>query len=280
MRIDLSGKVIVVTGGSEGIGLGIAKTVAACGASVAIISRDEEEMQDAVKAINEAAIDSAAGENAGRGSRIAPNGAAIYAKADVTQDGELKSAIRKIVDNFGQIDGLVANAGINGTWTPIDEMDPEDWRKTIDVNLTGTFFSIRHVVPLMRKRNSGSIVIMSSINGTRTFTNEGASAYASSKAGQLALGKMLALELAKSKIRVNVICPGGIQSQIHEKTEKENLDKIENPAEYPEGAIPLTGGKMGEPRDVAGITSFLLSDLASHITGTPVWVDGAQSLLQ
>ncbi|TWT92285.1 3-oxoacyl-[acyl-carrier-protein] reductase FabG [Neorhodopirellula pilleata] len=121
---------------------------------------------------------------------------------------------------------------------------------------------------------------MSSINGTRTFTNEGASAYASSKAGQLAFGKMLAMELAPSKIRVNVICPGGIHSNIHEKTERENLDKIETPTEYPEGPIPLTQGEMGDPEDVAAMAVFLLSDLASHITGTPVWIDGAQSLLQ
>lgn len=125
----------------------------------------------------------------------------------------------------------------------------------------------------------GSIVIMSSTNGTRTFSNEGASAYAASKAGQYALAKMFTLELAPFKARVNVICPGAIKSEIHDKSEREDLEEIETPVEFPEGQIPLTGGKMGSPEQVAHLTAFLLSDLASHITGTPVWIDGGQSRL-
>ena len=95
--------------------------------------------------------------------------------------------------------------------------------KAIDVNLTGTYLAVHHCVPFLREAGGGSIVIMASINGTRTFSNEGASAYAASKAGQFAFAKMLALELARSKIRVNVICPGAIESQIHDKTKRVNL---------------------------------------------------------
>lgn len=267
MKIDLQDKVVVVTGGSEGIGAGIAKSVAGCGGKVAIISRDEEDMRVVVEAIR------------------SEGGDASYFKADVTEETQMKEAIKQVFAQYGRLDGVVANAGTNGTWAPIDELTPDEWRKTLDVNLTGTYLTIHHTVPYLRqdkpkKGSGGSIVIISSINGTRTFTNEGASAYASSKAGKLALGKMLALELAKSRIRVNTICPGGIESNIHKKTKKEDLEKIENPAEYPEGEIPLTGGELGKPSDVAGMVSFLLSDLASHITGTPVWIDGGQSLLQ
>lgn len=121
---------------------------------------------------------------------------------------------------------------------------------------------------------------MSSVNGTRVFSNEGASVYATSKAGQLALGQMLALELASAKIRVNIICPGAFDTGIHEKTEKIDLESIDTPVEFPEGKIPLTRGKMGDPEEVAKLTVFLLSDAARHITGTPVWIDGAESLLQ
>ncbi|MFG0260904.1 MAG: SDR family oxidoreductase [Novipirellula sp. JB048] len=262
MKIALNDRVIVVTGGSEGIGRGIAETVAACGGNVAILSRDEAEMQAVVDSLE------------------ASGGEAIWVSADVSKCDQMKNAFHAIADRFGGIDGVVANAGTNGTWAPVDELSVDDWRQTIDVNLTGTFLTAHHAVPYLRRRGGGSIVIVSSINGTRTFTNEGASAYAASKAGQLALGKMLALELAKSKIRVNVICPGGIESQIHAKTKRRDLEKIEIPVEYPEGEIPLTGGQMGDPEDVAAATAFLLSDLASHITGTPLWIDGGQSLMQ
>lgn len=262
MKIDLNERVVVVTGGSEGIGKGIAQAIAACGGKPAIVSRDEDDLKAAVEEI----------ESTG--------GQALYAAADVSDETQMRAAFERIAKHCGRIDGIVANAGTNGTWAPVDELSIDDWRTTIDVNLTGTFLTVHHGVPHLRKQGGGSIVIMSSINGTRTFTNEGASAYASSKAGQLAFGKMLAMELAPSKIRVNVICPGGIHSNIHEKTERENLDKIETPTQYPEGPIPLTEGEMGDPEDVAAMTAFLLSDLASHITGTPVWIDGAQSLLQ
>jgi len=262
MKIELNDRVIVITGGSEGIGKGIAKTVASCGGKVAIISRDENDMKSVVELI----------ESGG--------GHAMYHPADVSDSGQLRDAFRSIFEHFGGIDGVVANAGTNGTWAPVDELSPEEWRKTIDVNLTGTFLTLHHAVPYLRKRGRGSIVIVSSINGTRTFTNEGASAYATSKAGQLAFGKMLSLELAQSRIRVNVVCPGAIRSNIHEKTQREDLEEIEVPVEYPEGNVPLTGGEMGDPEDVASMTAFLLSDLASHITGTPVWIDGAQSILE
>jgi NAD(P)-dependent dehydrogenase (short-subunit alcohol dehydrogenase family) len=129
------------------------------------------------------------------------------------------------------------------------------------------------------KRHGGSIVINSSINGTRIFTNTGASAYSSSKAGQLALGQMAALELARYDIRVNVICPGAIESEIDDNTNKRNLDKVKVPADYPEGTVPLTEGKPGKADDVAELVLFLASDRSRHITGTPIWIDGAQSLM-
>jgi NAD(P)-dependent dehydrogenase (short-subunit alcohol dehydrogenase family) len=91
---------------------------------------------------------------------------------------------------------------------------------------------------------------------------------------------MLALELAEHRIRVNVVCPGAIQTPIHEKTEKRDTDEAGEPVLYPEGAIPLTDGEQGRPEQVAELVLFLASDASSHITGTPVWIDGGQSLLQ
>ncbi|MGB7327324.1 MAG: SDR family NAD(P)-dependent oxidoreductase [Rubripirellula sp.] len=262
MNINLQGRVILITGGSAGIGEGIAHGVSKCGAKVVIVSRDEDEMQSVVDSIK------------------ADGGEASWARADVTESEQVAGAVQKTIADHGRIDGLVANAGINGTWAPVDEITPDQWRKTIDVNLTGTYLAVHHCVPHLPEAGGGSIVIMASINGTQTFSNEGASAYAASKAGQFAFGKMLALELAPSKIRVNVICPGAIESDIHEKTNRENLKSIETPTIFPEGDIPLTGGDYGTPDQVASLTAFLMSDLASHITGTPVWIDGGQSLIR
>lgn len=263
MEIMLKDKVVWITGGSAGIGRAIATLAADCGAHVAITSRDDDELQGAVEKLSR------------RGG-----GEALAAPADVSSPQEMKAAVDQIVERFGRLDAVVANAGINGVWAPVHELTPEEWKQTISVNLTGTYLTAHYAVPHLKAAGGGSVVIMSSVNGTRMFSNEGASAYASSKAAQLALGQMLALELAPAKIRVNVICPGAIESRIHDKTDRRHLEEIETPAEFPEGSIPLTHGDMGDARQVAQLAVFLISDAASHITGTPVWIDGGESLLQ
>jgi NAD(P)-dependent dehydrogenase (short-subunit alcohol dehydrogenase family) len=129
------------------------------------------------------------------------------------------------------------------------------------------------------KKAGGSIVVTASINGSRTFTSAGATAYSATKAAQVAMAQMLAVELAKHKIRVNVVCPGKIDTEIQENTQKRDTQEAEVPAEYPEGPIPLTGKEPGTSEEVAELVFFLASDRSRHITGTPVWIDGGQSLL-
>ncbi len=260
MQVSLDGKVAWITGGSEGIGRGIALLAAKCGARVAITGRDEESLRQVVAEIEQA------------------GGEAMLACADVSQSDEVLRCVEAIMHRWHQLDFVCANAGTNGTWAPIEQLSPDDWSETLAVNLTGTFLTIHHSVPHLTA--GASIVIISSVNGTRMFSNLGATAYATSKAGQLALGQMLALELAPRKIRVNVICPGAVDSNIHEKTTRENLDSLQAQVDFPDGGIPLTGGDMGTPKQVAQLAVFLASDCAAFITGTPVWIDGAQSLLQ
>jgi NAD(P)-dependent dehydrogenase (short-subunit alcohol dehydrogenase family) len=262
MEISLKERVVWVTGASEGIGRAISLQAADCGAFVALTGLDESKLDEVLNEVREHGAEG------------------LSLPGDVTKSEQMQQAVETIREKWGRLDVVCANAGINGTWAPIDELAPEEWRKTIGVNLTGTYLTLHHAVPLMKQTGGGSVVIVSSVNGTRMFSNEGASAYASSKAGQLALGKMLALELAPSRIRVNVICPGAIDTGIQEKTEERNLEKIETPVQYPAGSIPLTDGEMGQPEQVAQLAVFLASDAASHITGTPVWIDGAQSLLE
>ena len=204
---------------------------------------------------------------------------AIALIADISKPEAMQSAIEKLINEWGHLDIVFANAGINGVWASLEDLSPEEWSETININLTGTFLTVKYAVPHL-KQNGGSIIVTSSVNGTRMFSNTGATAYACSKAAQVAFVKMTALELAEHRIRINVICPGAIETSIEENTERDDLDEIQEPVEFPEGKIPLTDGKPGTSEQVADLVAFLASDLSSHITGTEVWIDGAQSLLQ
>ncbi len=256
---SLEGKVVLVTGATAGIGEASAKLFAQQGAKVAVLGRDKEKTAKVVEEI---------GENA------------FAVIADLGSPGEMKKAFDDTVAHFGKLNAVFANAGTNGTWAPIEELTPEEWDKTQQTNLRGTFLSVKYAIPHLKASGGGAIVVNASVNGTRIFSNAGASAYSSSKAGQVAFAKMAALELADSRIRVNVLCPGAITTEIETKMETRDLDSIKEPVEFPEGEIPLTDGKPGTAEQVALLAQFLLSDASSHISGTEIWIDGAQSLLQ
>lgn len=260
-KMDLEGKVAVVTGGGSGIGEATAKLFAREGARVVICGRTEEKLEETVDDAGEA------------GDRI------VALQADISNVEDMKRLFNEVDKRWGRLDILFAHAGVNGVWAPIEELEPEEWRRTIDINLTGTFHTVKYAVPLL-KRQGGAIVITSSINGTAKFSDVGSSAYCATKAGQIAFMKLLALELADKNIRVNAICPGSIATEVDEHTEMRNTEATGEVAEYPHGAIPISGGDPGRPEQVAELVLFLASDRSSHITGTPVWIDGGQSLVQ
>jgi NAD(P)-dependent dehydrogenase (short-subunit alcohol dehydrogenase family) len=259
--MQLKGKVAVVSGAGSGIGRASALLLAKEGAKVATLDRTIKNSQETVNQIQQ------------------EGGEGITIETDISQPEQVQQAYEQIYQKWGRVDFVFANAGINGVWAGIEELDPHEWDKTISINLTGTFLTIKYAVPYLKKQG-GAIVINSSVNGTRMFSNTGATAYSSTKAGQVAMAKMLAVELARQKIRVNVICPGAIDTDIDDNTDHQNLDKVEIPVEFPEGEIPLTGKNPGTAEQVAQLVLFLLSDNSSHITGTEVWVDGGQSLLE
>jgi NAD(P)-dependent dehydrogenase (short-subunit alcohol dehydrogenase family) len=257
----LEGKVAVITGAGSGIGRAAALLLAQEGAKVGAIDRTPEDSQETVGKIQQA------------------GGEAISTIADISQADQMQKAIQTIGDRWGRIDIVFANAGINGVWASLEDLTPEEWDKTLNINLKGTFLTVKYAVPYL-KQQGGSVIITSSVNGTRIFSNTGATAYSCSKAAQVAFTKMVALELAEHGIRVNVICPGAIDTNINENTEHRDLEEIREPVEYPEGKIPLTDGKSGTSEQVAQLVLFLASNNSSHITGTEVWIDGAESLLQ
>ena len=253
-------KVAFISGAGSGIGQAAASLLAQRGARVALAGRTPEELDEVAEDIGRA------------------GGSAITVACDVSDEESVRSAVATTVEKWGRLDVVVANAGVNGTWAGIDDLTVDEFRSTLDINLVGTFTTIKYAVPHLRRRG-GSVIITSSVNGTRIFSNSGASAYSSSKAGQVALAKMLAVELGPDKIRVNVICPGAIRTEISDNTSAEN-DDVKIAVEFPEGNIPLTGGESGSAQQVGELIAFLASDQASHISGTELWIDGAQSLLQ
>ena len=259
--MELQGKVALVTGAGSGIGAASALLLARVGARIGVLGRTEGELQTMVGRIRDS------------------GGEAMPLLADVASSEEMSRAVDHLVEVYGRLDIVVANAGINGVWAPIDELAPEEWDRTVAINLRGTFLTLRYAVPQLKRAGGGSVVIVSSINGTRTFTTAGASAYSCSKAAQLALGQMAAVELGKHGIRVNVVCPGAIETEIGDNTQTRNTEAAEVPAEYPAGDIPLTGHRPGRAEDVAELVLFLSSGRSRHISGSPVWIDGAQSLL-
>jgi NAD(P)-dependent dehydrogenase (short-subunit alcohol dehydrogenase family) len=259
--MDLNQRVALITGAGSGIGRATAELFGKHNGRVACLSRTEEEVEEVVEAIR------------------AQGGEALPVIADISDADAMQKAFKKTVDEWGRLDILFANAGINGVWAPIDELEPDDIQKTLNVNLFGTLLTIKYAVPYMKKQG-GSILITSSVNGTRVFSNTGATVYSATKAGQVAIMKMLALELAPAKIRVNAICPGAIDTNIEENMEQRDLGDAGVEVEFPEGRIPLTGGESGTSEQVAKLALFLASDASDHISGTELWIDGAESLLQ
>lgn len=258
--MELKDRIALVTGGGSGLGEAAARALAAEGADLVLLGRTPDELEEVAEDIR------------AMGREV------LTFKADISDEDEMRAGFRAIADRFGRLDVVFANAGINGTWAPLSDLTYDEWNKTQQINLGGTFLTVHLAVPMMAP-GGGSIIITSSINGTRTFTTPGASAYATSKAGQLAFGQMAALELAPKRIRVNIICPGAIESEIDDNTSKRNTDAAKYPAEFPRGTVPLTDGEPGKASDVGDLVVFLASDRSRHITGTPIWIDGAQSLL-
>jgi 3-oxoacyl-[acyl-carrier protein] reductase len=245
--MNLKGKNAIVTGGSIGIGSSIALVLARAGANVAInYRRHADEANEVVASV----------EKLGR------KGLAI--RADVSSFEEAQAVVGRVIEEFGGIDILVCNAGINRDGV-IWKMTEEQWDQVVDTNLKGYFNYIRAVAPHFRDRKSGRIINITSINGLRG--KFGQSNYSASKAGIIGLTKTVARELGRSQVTVNAIAPGMILTDMARKLEQKWLD-----AARAETVLE----KLGEPEDVANLVVFLASDLAGHITGQIISVDGGQ----
>ena len=257
-----AGKVALVTGAGSGIGKATALALARYGASVGVLSRNADEAAAVATEIRR------------------QGGAALALPADVADEASMRAAVEQLASAFGGLHIVVANAGVNGAWAPIDDLAPAEWDETIAINLRGTYLTLHLTVPLLKQAGEGAIVVVSSINGTRTFTTPGATAYAATKAAQVAMVQQLALELGKARIRINAVCPGAIETDIDDNTEQRGAEEAGIPVVWPEGDIPVSQGKPGTADEVADAILFLASSKARHITGIPLWIDGGQGLLR
>lgn len=245
---SLQGCVAIVTGSRRGIGKGIALAFAEAGADVAIC--------DLV--VQDGGLDSVAEEVQRLGRR------SIAVQTDTSRKSDVDNLIQKVMDEFGQIDVLVNNAGVITRSTLLD-LSEDDWDKTMDVNLKGYYLCAQAVSKRMLQRKKGCIVNIASVMGIKAGTNRGA--YCISKAGVIMLTKVLALELATHNIRVNAIAPGIVKTEFSEAvwSDRKLLEKWKTD-------IPL--GYVSEPEDIAQAALFLASNTSKYATAHTLVVDG------
>lgn len=240
MKIDLTGKVALVTGSTRGIGRAIATELVACGAKVAVVGRDLATAERVAEELGEA-----------RGFAC-----------DISVPADVTMLIQTVEDAFGSLDILVNNAGITKDNLML-RMKDEDWDAVLDTNLRSAFVAIRAVQRGMMKRRWGRIINIASVVGL--IGNKGQANYASSKAGLIGLSKSVAKELASRNILCNVVAPGFIKTDMTDKMTPEAVAALSS-------NIPLE--RLGTPEDIAGLVAFLASDRAGYITGQVFAVDG------
>ena len=221
----LAGKVVLITGGSRGVGLATARLLTQQGAGVALVGRDAEQLAVAEESVREAM----------------PGAPVVGISADVTDPASMERAVQQSEAQLGGVDVLVNNAGI-GRYGPVHEMPVEDWRRVIEVNVLGVFYATRAALPAIRKRGGGQIIAVSSGAARTGYPNM--SAYCTSKAALEGFMRALAAEVASEPIKVATIVPGGILTDFGIRTREERIK---------------SGAKFLKPEDVADAVLFLLT---------------------
>ncbi|HLR03215.1 MAG TPA: SDR family oxidoreductase [Virgibacillus sp.] len=239
---DLTGRVALVTGGANGIGKGIVKTLAKAGAKVMIGDIDEKAGKETAEEVN-----------------------GDFHRLDVTDKNNADQVVHDIVNTHKRIDILAANTGIYPD-VSIEDMTEDDWEKIQSINLKGMFFIVKPVLKVMKNQNYGRVILTSSITGDITGY-PGGSIYGATKAGILGFMRSAALEYAKYGVTVNAIQPGMIATE----TLKKELGVL---SEKGAEAVPMK--RLGEPEDIGVTVSFFASAEASYITGQSLVVDGGQ----
>ena len=248
----LEGKIAVVTGAASGIGRATARLFAQEGASVVLADVD------------------ARGEAVAEEIRRA-GGKALFRRTDVSVEEEVARLVETAEREFGGLDTLFNNAGIEQPVTPSEEVTADLFDKVVGVNLKGTFFGCKYAIPALRRSGGGTIINNSSVSA---FANVGGNiSYAASKGAVMSLTRVLALELAHDSIRVNAVCPGVIDTAMNQRNLEKSVDKKSVQQRWKE-VTPL--GRMGTPEEVARTVLYLASEMSSFTTGVGLLIDGGR----
>jgi len=248
MTSEMQGKIVIVTGGTSGIGRDAAILFAKSGAKVAVAGRREAEGKETIDLMR------------------AAGGDGLFVKTDVARAADVEALVQRTVEKFGRLDIAFNNAGVEGNWAPIVDQSEADWDQTININLKGMWLCLKHEIRQMLKQGEGgAIVNMASVAGW--IGAAGAATYCASKHGVIGLTKAAALETARSGIRVNAVCPAVIETPMG--------DRIWGSPEMRKVALGLHPiGRLGKPMEVAEAVVWMCSDRASFMTGQSLVLDG------
>ncbi|WP_208027062.1 glucose 1-dehydrogenase [Rhabdothermincola sediminis] len=248
MSGSFAGKVALVTGGASGIGRATVEQLAAAGARVVVADLDDVQGAGVADAVH------------------ASGGEAVFVRTDVAVPDEVEAMVAATLDRFERLDVAVNNAGRPGAYAALTDQTLEDWERTLAVNLTGTFMCLRAEISAMVTAGGGAIVNVASAAGLMGFAH--LPAYVASKHGVIGLTKSVALEFARSGIRVNAVCPGNVRTQMLEGFAGGDEQTLQGMGRMQ----PI--GRLGTPQEVAEAIVWLCSDAASFVTGHAMAVDG------
>jgi NAD(P)-dependent dehydrogenase (short-subunit alcohol dehydrogenase family) len=248
MTTKLEGKVVLVTGGTSGIGRDTAVLFANASAKVVVAGRREAEGQETIELVHAAGSDG------------------LFVKTDVSKASDVEALVQKTVQKFGRLDIAFNNAGVEVAWLPIVRESEQDFDRTISINLKGVWLCLKYEIrQMLTQGGGGAIVNMASISGL--VGSAGAAAYSASKHGVVGLTKTAALENAKKGIRINAVCPGAVETPM--------ADRIFGSPQIHKYALschPM--GRFGKPREIAEAVLWMCSDSASFMTGQSLVLDG------
>lgn len=252
--IEMEGRVVLITGGTRGIGLATAKRLTEFGAQVVLTGRSRDAGEEAVAELARS------------------GGEANFVEADAGSEADCERMVAETLASFGRLDGAFNNAGQDpeGNRTRVHEYDSADWSAIVNVHLSGLFYAMKHELPRMLEAGGGSIVNMSSVYGTGS-TRHSPPSYVSSKHAAVGLTRNAAIQYARKGIRINAICPGYVRTPMLQR----NFDAF--PAVEAEINEMHPMGRVAEPSEVADAVVWLLSDAASFVTGHALMVDGGIS---
>lgn len=246
--------IVVVTGAGSGIGRSVSLKLAAAGSQIVVVDFNQTTGEETVSLIHE------------------QGGEAIFIQADVSKEEDVERYVNLAVERFGRIDVFFNNAGVLQKFSKLADIEIEEFNRVMSVNVKGVFLGLKHVLKVMEKQGSGSIINTASTAGIRS--EHSTSVYSASKHAVVGLTKAAALEYVKNGIRVNAICPGGVDTALTQAVPAMLQETGYIPDEFPNMRI----GRFASPDEIAEIVVFLASDKSSYMTGSIISVDGGLTL--